>query len=77
MNQDSRKKFVSLCCNGAHCRGNYPSTKTFFKFIPGMPVETKIIVWLRLGYDKAFVRNPEPPSSDVDHCRFVEALNKT
>jgi hypothetical protein len=59
---------------GTHCCGHDPSSKVFFQFIPGKPVLNKIIIWLRLGYDEAFVRNEVPPSSDVDHCRFVEAL---
>jgi hypothetical protein len=74
MNLDTRKALVSLCCLGAHCRGDDPFYKTYFRFLPGSPVENKVVVWVRLGNDEGFVMNPEPPSSEDIHCRCVQRM---
>jgi hypothetical protein len=71
---DSKKRIVSFCCTGVHCHGDDPLGRVFFQFLPGKPVENKIVMWLRLGRDEAYVMNPEPPSNDEAHWRVVEEL---
>jgi hypothetical protein len=74
LNSESRKQLVSSCCKGANCHGDDPLGKVFYQFLPGEPVENKVVLWLRLGRDEAYVKNPEPPSNDEEHWRVVEEL---
>jgi hypothetical protein len=70
----SRNDLVSFCCAGIHCEGDDPSSKVFFKFLPGRPLENKIVLWLRLGRDEEFVRNLVPPNADERSFSVVEEL---
>jgi hypothetical protein len=74
MNFETRKKLVSFCCAGWHCHGDDPTRRVFFQFLAGKPIKNKLILWLRLGLDEAFVKNTEPPSNDEAHWRVVEDL---
>jgi hypothetical protein len=74
LNVASRKLLVLYCCNGSYCRGNDPSSKVFFHFIHGEPIDDKVVVWLKLGRDEGYVMNPEIPSNNGSHWRVVEKL---
>jgi hypothetical protein len=74
MGLESKKRMALFCCNGTHCLGDIPESKVFFQFLPGRPVDNKAIVWLRLGFDEVYVKNPEPPSNDEGHWCVVEEL---
>jgi hypothetical protein len=55
-------------------QGDSSESTEVYQFIPGSPVENKIVVWLRLGVDEEYVKNIEPPSNDEAHWRVVEEL---
>jgi hypothetical protein len=69
-----RKNLGMYCCNGSFCHGDDPSRKVSFQFVPGAPIKDKVVIWLKLGIDEAYVMNPEPPSIDKRHWRVVEKL---
>jgi hypothetical protein len=74
LNEETRRHLVSFCCAGMHCQGDKPD-KVFYNFVPALDdVEGKIVVWLRLGRDEAYVMNPERPANGEGMWRVIEEL---
>jgi hypothetical protein len=71
---ESRKRLVVYCCNGSHCHGDDLESRVYFQFIPGDPLDDKVVVWLKLGRDEEYVMIPDPPSNDSAHWRVIETL---
>jgi hypothetical protein len=65
------RNLVRNCCTGIHCHGDDPSSKVFYNCLIGQPLENGVVIWLKLGRDEEYVKNPEPPSSDSSLCRVL------
>jgi hypothetical protein len=74
LDEKSRKRLVVYCCKGRRCHGDDPASKVFYQFIPGEPEDDKVVIWLKMGRNEAYVMDPEPPSNEKAHWKLVDKL---
>jgi hypothetical protein len=51
-------------------------SKVFSQFLPGDPLDNKVVAWVKLWRDEEYVMDPEPPENDESHWRVVEKFTE-